>query len=143
MKRIKNGFTLVEMLVVVAIIGIISAVALPIYQEHLDNARRGQAKAALVAFATAMERQYAESGSYATEADDSTAVTASSVFHTVLPQGATGSDVDYSISITASTDETYTLQAEAVNVMSGDGDFTINNTGAKTWGGNSCWEKSC
>jgi type IV pilus assembly protein PilE len=140
----QQGFTLVEMLVVVAIIGIIAAVAMPAYQEHVDNARRAQAKGALVAFATRIERHYAETGSYEM-ASDGAKMTADSLFYSAIPQGASGDDRDYILSIddSGTDDETYLIKATANGVMSGDGDFTLSSTGEKTWGSNDCWEKSC
>jgi type IV pilus assembly protein PilE len=141
----QQGFTLVEMLVVVAIIGIIAAVAMPAYQEHVDNARRAQAKGALVAFATRIERHYAETGSYEMASDGATKMTADSLFYSAIPQGASGDDRDYILSIddSGTDDETYLIKATANGVMSGDGDFTLSSTGEKTWGSNACWEKSC
>jgi type IV pilus assembly protein PilE len=140
----QQGFTLVEMLVVVAIIGIIAAVAMPAYQEHVDNARRAQAKGALVAFATRIERHYAETGSYEMDSDGAK-MTADSLFYSAIPQGASGDDRDYILSIddSGTDDETYLIKATANGVMSGDGDFTLSSTGEKTWGSNACWEKSC
>jgi type IV pilus assembly protein PilE len=133
------------MLVVVAIIGIIAAVAMPAYQEHVDNARRAQAKGALVAFATRIERHYAETGSYEMASDGATKMTADSLFYSAIPQGASGDDRDYILSIddSGTDDETYLIKATANGVMSGDGDFTLSSTGEKTWGSNACWEKSC
>ncbi len=133
-----NGFTLIELLVVVAIVGILSTLALPSYQSYVDDARRGQAQAALMGFAAAMERYYAETGSYKD-------LTVGDIFYTEVPRGATNKDRDYVLSIAASSDETYLLRAAAnVNgAMSGDGDFTLNSTGARTWGRHACWAKSC
>lgn len=135
---IHNAFSLIELLVVVAIVGILSALALPSYQSYVDDARRSQAQAALMAFAAAMERYYVETGSYSN-------LTAAGIFYKEVPQGATDKDRDYVLSIAASSDETYLLRAAAnVNgTMSGDGDFTLNSRGARTWGSNDCWAKSC
>jgi len=53
-----KGFTLVELLIVVAIIGIISAIAYPAYRGHMQRANRAEAKAFLVDAAARQERFY-------------------------------------------------------------------------------------
>ncbi|CAH0993209.1 hypothetical protein SIN8267_03350 [Sinobacterium norvegicum] len=140
----QQGFTLVELLVVVAIIGVISAVAMPLYKEHVDNARRSQAKGALVAFATRIERHYAETGSYEKDSDGNK-ISADDIFYSEIPQGASGADRDYILSIedSGTDDETYLIKATANGAMAGDGDFSLSSTGVKAWGSTSCWEKSC
>jgi len=54
----QKGVTLMELMIVVAIIGIIAAVAYPSYQEFVMKSRRADAQAALVSFAGAMERHF-------------------------------------------------------------------------------------
>ncbi len=58
------GFSLIELMIVVAIIAILAAVAFPSYQESVKKSRRSDAQTALLGFAQAMERHYTDNGFY-------------------------------------------------------------------------------
>lgn len=63
LKRVK-GFTLIEMMIVVSIIGIIAAFAFPSYQTHVMKSRRADARATLLSLAQAMEERYTNTMDY-------------------------------------------------------------------------------
>lgn len=60
-----GGFTLIELMVVVAVVAILAAVAIPSYQEQVRKSRRGQAQADLVELAQRAERFHTVNNSYA------------------------------------------------------------------------------
>lgn len=61
----QRGFTLVELMITVAIIGILSAVAYPSYTQYLQKGRRAEAKAALMENMQLFERHFAQVNTYA------------------------------------------------------------------------------
>jgi type IV pilus assembly protein PilE len=60
----KNGITLIELLLVVVIVGILATIAIPIYNNYMQRARRADAKTALEQVRAAQEMWRSEKGSY-------------------------------------------------------------------------------
>jgi type IV pilus assembly protein PilA len=68
MKQIQKGFTLIELMIVVAIVGILAAIALPAYQDYTIRARVSEAAAAAGACKTAVAEFYASNAGYPSDA---------------------------------------------------------------------------
>ena len=64
LKHIQKGFTLIELMIVVAIIGILAAIAVPNYQEYVRRARASEATSALADMRIRMEQYFQDNRRY-------------------------------------------------------------------------------
>ena len=118
-----RGYTLIEIMVVVAIVGIVSAIAYPQYQGYLSDTWRTQAVADLKACSMALERYYSNGFTY-TGADTNTICNSNS---------PTKGEVRYTISYESLTATTFTVRASPVGEACGVGNcFEIDQSGDQT-----------
>lgn len=135
--RSQAGFTLVELMIVIAIIGILTTIAFPSYQNSIIKTRRADATGALISFASSMERHFTSSGSYENAAGSQSSPTDTGlpyIFAQYSP--IDGSDADtahYELKISNATNSKYLLIARPINDQLGDdcGIYTLDNTGKK------------
>jgi len=68
MKRTQQGFTLIELMIVVAIVGILAAIAIPAYQDYIARSKVSEALASLAEAKTSVAEYYSTNGTLATSA---------------------------------------------------------------------------
>ena len=138
--KLSHGFTLIELMIVVAIIGLLAGIAYPQYGQYVIRGKRSEGRAALMDGAARLERFYSDNNRYATATN-------------TIPSDAgisstTESDY-YDMSITiASPFQTYTLTATPKSpfVDAECGALTLTNAGVKGENGTApdvatCWGK--
>ena len=133
MKFYRNkGFSLIEFLVAVVIVGILAAIAVPSYQSHIIKASRAAAQTELLELASLQEKIYLNSNAYT--ANMTTAYTGNSTGGLGKTTGLTN-DGKYTLTV-VSPGQTYTITATPVagTTQAGDGNITISENGQRLWG---------
>ncbi len=126
----QKAFTLLELMVVVAIVGILASIAIPSYQESVRKSRRADATGALYVFANSMERFFTVNNTYLDAPDED--------------------DTDYYDLSKTANGTTYTLSAAPISgsaqVDDDCGTLTLTHTGVEAVTGQShgytagdCW----
>ena len=138
-RRGAAGFTLIEVMIVVAIVAILTAIALPSYQEYVRRGHRAEARAGLQQAATWMERAATAQGTYPLTA----------AFPGGLQSVPSGR---YTIALASTDGASWTLTASRVagSAQATDkcGDYTLTNTGLRNITNNAigtsvidCWDR--
>ncbi|MGI2028829.1 type IV pilin protein [Endozoicomonas acroporae] len=131
-----KGFTLIELMIAIVIVGILASIAIPSYRQHMENASIADAQSSLLGLASAMERHRAQNGSYlgaATDGDDDN-IGAPDIYHKHSPESGTAF---FDLTISAATANSFTLTATATaNSAVWDGNknaptLTLTSTGRK------------
>lgn len=84
MKRIQQGFTLIELMIVVAIVGILAAIAIPAYQDYMKRSKMSEVAGAIAACKTGVAEYHATKGSYPAAAADAGCSTAATQYMSAL-----------------------------------------------------------
>lgn len=136
MKAHYRGFTLIEMMITVAIVAILAAIALPAYQNYVKRSHAQAAGADLVALSLALENTYQRTLQYPTAASGTSATSYVASGTTTQPWAPSQSAFfGYTVSVASSS---YTLTATGTGVNA-TCVLTLDNTNTRTIsGGSAC-----
>ena len=142
----QQGFSLVELMVVVMIIGIIASIAYPSYLNQVRKSKRADCSGALTSLGSAMERFFTVNNTYRGTGAAGGDTGTPTIFSATCP--VDGGTATYNLTIQAATASTYSVQAAPLDDQAKDkcGTLTLTNTGLKgvtgaatgyTW--QQCW----
>lgn len=119
-QRIHRGFSLIELMIAVAIVAILSSIAYPVYISQIQRGKRAEVRAVLLEAQQFMERQYSARDQY------------SANLPARLQQSPMQGSAAYSVTVTA-TVSAFTLTAAPVGAQASDKckQLTLTNTGAR------------
>lgn len=129
------GFTLIEMMIVVVIIGILASIAFPSYQEYVIRGNRAEGQALLVDAAARQERYFSQNSLYADNVGK-------------LNMADESVNKHYKVSVTSASSNSYTLTAQPQGSQASRdtkcGNLTLDSTGERGKSGSAtvadCWK---
>lgn len=135
MRRAACGMTLIELMIVVAVVALLGVVALPAYQNSVRKAHRVEAKAKLTEWAQRLERFYTENNRYNAPGAAGTA-----------PAAGTSDHYTLELTLNDAAPNAYTIKAIPQGAQASDacGSFTLDEKGTRGVTGGSlgvpdCW----
>jgi len=135
------GFTLIELMIVVTIVGILMAVALPAYQNHTQKARRSEAQQLMLDIVGKQEMHIIDRRAYTVDFSNTGLNLSSSEWDCTAATNTRCDNNFYQIDVTLITGPPigYIITATAQGGQAVDGDLDLTNLGVKNHDGNAGW----
>jgi type IV pilus assembly protein PilE len=133
--RASRGFTLIELLVALAILAIVSAVAIPIYTQYSIRTYRTEAQGDLLDCAQSMERAASRAFTYASALDTDADGTGDTTTGAVTANICTPKTTRYNVTVQAADANTFTIRATPIagSAVASNGLLEITANGTQRW----------
>lgn len=132
MDRLKNGFTLIELMIVVSIIGVLAAISYPFYQEYVKKTKRVEAQAELSDIGSRLQRYKVANFHY--KKTDATAITLADIGFAIATPVSQNGLYRYSLVFNSQTTPTkWMLYAEPLSSQVGNGVNCMSDSGQRYW----------
>lgn len=150
-KNNNAGFSLIELMIVVAIIGIITMIAYPSYQGFVVTSNRAAGQADLMSLGAALERHKAAAFTYKGAAQSAADTGTPDIFHGHSPSAEPYANRAYNLLIVVATGTSYVIEARPLSgsVQAGNGSVYLYGDGRRAWDQNNngsvalsefCWK---
>jgi type IV pilus assembly protein PilE len=130
--RKRAGFTLIELMIAVAVVGILAAIAYPAYQEQVRQTRRAEVTTVLLENAQLLERHFTRTGAYDT-----------GTVSLAMQSPVSGTAVYTLVAVRGPATYTLTATAAQSGIMARDtcASYTFNQVGQRTPADTKCWRR--